>query len=266
MQMFSPLTQAECCLCGATEELTGEHKIKASAIRSIFGKDATYIGHFDGTSEPRIAQGPKSKALHFGARLCKPCNGARTQASDRAFDRFHALVFAKLEAGADDLYPTDDFAADAQGTLDLFRFFAKQLCLQTADAGGPRLNGVMLFALGLVDVNPIQLTIERDPTYQDFIDLSGEDLGFASHGGLVVVHNRAGDVTGFHSTLTLGPVQYIYRVESLEPVSEELSLVAPNFHARTKEAFREAMINPMTDPRRRQLGFAPLREDTAWPS
>jgi hypothetical protein len=71
---FEPYQAEGCCLCGSRESLTGEHKIKASALRKIFGKNAMTIGHFDGHSIPRSAQGPKSSAFHFSSRMCSSCN------------------------------------------------------------------------------------------------------------------------------------------------------------------------------------------------
>lgn len=45
---FEPYQEGRCCLCGSDDSLTGEHKIKASALRKIFGKDSMVIGNFDG--------------------------------------------------------------------------------------------------------------------------------------------------------------------------------------------------------------------------
>ena len=193
--MFEAIGRAECCLCGATGNLTGEHKIKASALREIFGRDAMVIGHFDGTSEPRLAQGPKSSALHFGARMCGECNSARTQPADRAFDRFKQRAAEKQadEPDAESMFPVESFPDGAPETLDVFRYFAKLLCCQIADINGPRLPVVAAFALGRIDFNPIKLWVRADPTYQDYTSLSGDYSGFAGHGGLSVEHSRAGD-------------------------------------------------------------------------
>ena len=72
---FAPNFPTECCLCGSPENLTGEHKIKASLLRSEFGTSNMVIGKFgDPASRPRLAQSAKSKAMHFASRLCIPCN------------------------------------------------------------------------------------------------------------------------------------------------------------------------------------------------
>jgi hypothetical protein len=255
--MFEAMPNAQCCLCGSTDDLTGEHKIKASVLRRIFGKDATVIGHFDGTSKPRTAQGPKSGAFHFKSRLCGDSNATRTQPADREFDRFHEHVSANLAAGveAEHLFPAEQYPDRSAKALNVFRYFAKLLSCQIADAGGPRLPLVAKFALGSIDFNPIKLMIKPDPSYQDYTKLSGDFSGFAGHGGLVVNHSRSGELSGFHSTLTLGPVQYVYWIEFQGSPGADLKVADPNFFAFTRAAFHEALATPMPDHERRKLGF-----------
>lgn len=257
MLMFEPILAGECCLCAATGGLTGEHKIKASAIRRIFGTEAMMIGHFDGESEPRVAQGPKSSALHFSARLCGQCNAARTQPADREFDRFHERVSARFECSQnpETLFPSEDYPSGSTVTLNIFRYFAKLLSCQIADAGGPRLPVLAAFAIGTIDFNPVKLIIKADPTYQDFALLSPDLAALAGHGGLVVNHDKEGLLNSFHSTLTIGPIQYVYWVEFNGSVSEELNSAAPEFYARTQSAFAKALDEPMSDHMRRKLGF-----------
>jgi len=80
-------------LCGSIGELTGEHKVKASAIRSQFKTEKMVIGvSGDAERKFRPAQGPKSKEFHFESRICKQCNNRRTQPADREFDQFHSRV------------------------------------------------------------------------------------------------------------------------------------------------------------------------------
>lgn len=78
-----------CCLCGSTNQLTHEHKIKASGIKNIFGRDKMLIGTFANADGYRIAQGPKSKEFHFAVPICAACNGSLTQQADLDFDYFH---------------------------------------------------------------------------------------------------------------------------------------------------------------------------------
>jgi len=257
MEMFQAIPAEECCLCGSPEKLTGEHKIKASALRRIFGNEAMVIGHFDGTSEPRLAQGPKSRALHFDARLCGNCNSAETQPADREFDRFHEHVSERFERdpNAENFFPVSSYPDGSPETLNVFRYFAKLLTCQIAHGGGPRLPTVAAFALGMIDFNSIKLNVRADPTYCDYTRLSGDYLGFAGHGGLVVNHTRSGELSGFHSTLTLGPIQYVYWVEFNCSVSADLEAADPKYFSRMQDIFRKAVENPMSDQDRRKLGF-----------
>jgi hypothetical protein len=261
MKMFEAITDSECCLCGSTSDLTGEHKIKASALRRIFGKDAMIIGHFDGEREPRLAQGPKSSEFHFGAKLCGTCNASGTQPADRTFDQFHEEVARRFDAGlgADDLFPAERYSEGAAETLNIFRYFGKLLVCQVADTGGPRLTAVAQFVVGRSDFNPVKLKIRADATYQDFTQISDDFLGFAGHGGLVINHSCGGVLSGFHSTLSLGPIQYVYWVEFRGDVSADLAEADPRFFAVTREAFRKSMKTPMTDHERRKLGFEPTQ-------
>src|SRR3546814_40803 len=126
---FEPYQAEGCCLCGAGEALTGEHTIKASALREIFGRDAMTIGNFDDDSIRRLAQGPKSRAFHFSARMCGACNGSRTQAADHEFDRFHALVSSFLSEGRDpsSVFSLPQYTSGSEAYLNVFRYFAKLL-------------------------------------------------------------------------------------------------------------------------------------------
>lgn len=247
----------ECCLCGSTENLSGEHKIKAAALREIFGRDTMVIGHFDGISEPKVAQGPKSKNLHFKSKLCRSCNSTVTQPADLAFDRFHALTLERfgVDKSWETLFPSDEFSEHSSEYLNVFRYFAKLLTCQIVDAGGPALPYLSAFATGLHDRNIIKMKIQADPSYQDFNLVSPEFGAFAGHGGLIVNHSKEGELTGFHSTLTLGPIQYIYWIEFDGSVLFELKTTAPEFYDFTQNAFANALENPMSDYQRRKLGF-----------
>lgn len=173
-----------CCLCGATEDLSGEHKIKASAIRSEFGADKMVIGRFGNSIENvRNVQGPKSKNLHFGAKICRKCNSERTQAADREFDRLHTFARAKLEGGEDpeSVFELDRYVEGSPAYQNVFRYFAKLLCCHIGDVHGPRPVRLSRFALSELDANCIWLSIDRDVVHQEFSEVHGEHQ-YAGHG------------------------------------------------------------------------------------
>ena len=228
---FEPYNADCCCMCGSSASLTGEHKIKASALRTIFGRDAMVIGSFDGKSTLRPAQGPKSRAFHFSARLCASCNSTRTQAPDREFDEFHALVSASLSEGQDPLsvFCLPQYAIGSGEYLDVFRYFAKLLCCHVAESCGPRPLALSEFAVGNVHRNPVFLHIDADPTYATFRETFGEHR-YAAHGGLVVpVDANTQLPTSFRSSMTLGAVRYIFWVNFGVLVGAALRLFHQDF-------------------------------------
>lgn len=253
MTFFAAIDQAECCLCGSTEKLTGEHKIKASALRRIFGRNPMMIGHFDGDSEPKLAQGPKSSNLHFKARLCEKCNTARTKPADLEFDRFHELIVKRWDGTVQptERIPADIYPEGSVQALNVFRYFAKLLSCQIAEIQGPRLIPLAAFAIGQSDHNLVRLAIKADSTYLDVTALSEDLSDFAGHGGLTVTHSKDEILEGFHSSLTLGPVQYVYRVEFGPIVADDLKRIDPRFAA----LCREALDHPLSAHERQQLGF-----------
>ena len=210
---FERHRENSCCLCGATENLTGEHKIKASAIKVEFGKDEMFIGNADFPQAPgKYAQSPKSKALHFVSRLCADCNGARTQGADKEFDRLHSVAREMIENGVDPSLAFNDcrYKAGSPAYLNVFRYFAKLLCCHMAEVGAPRLIHMSKFGIGLSNFNCISLQVREDWTYQQLSQFVGKQQ-YAAHGGLTVLIDRKTNAPHrFHSTLTLGPLQYVF--------------------------------------------------------
>lgn len=254
---FEPYQADRCCLCGSPESLTGEHKVKASALRKIFGKDAMVIGSFDGTGRPRSAQGAKSRAFHFSARMCASCNGSRTQSSDYEFDRFHTSISEMLSQGkAPELvFSLPEYGVGSTRYLDVFRYFAKLLCCQVAESCGPRPSELSEFAVGKTDRNLVFLNIDADPAYENLLDSFG-DHQFAGHGGLMVCADSKSSVpTSFRSSLSLGAVRYKFWVQYDAAVQAELRHFHPDFWGKCEAAYREAIKASLSDDDRRRLGI-----------
>jgi hypothetical protein len=254
---FEPFSAERCCLCGSTESLTGEHKIKASALRAIFRDEPMMIGHFDGESEPRHAQGPRSRAFHFSARLCGVCNSELTQAADKEFDRFHGEALNRLKAGDDPAraLSLERYSVGSESYLNLFRYFAKLMMCQIGESEGPRALQIGSFAIGKSAFNPIKLYIDADPKYIQFSSLI-EELKYAAHGGLVVKFSKDTELpTGFHSSLTLGPLRYVYFVEFGPLIGLALKMFHQDFFAKCDAAFRIALANPIPDSQLKELGL-----------
>lgn len=77
----------KCWICG-DEANTGEHMIKASDLKSLFGnitQKSPLHFHTDLTRNQSI-RGIKSDKLKYQARLCARCNNERTQPHDKAWE------------------------------------------------------------------------------------------------------------------------------------------------------------------------------------
>lgn len=218
-----------------TEDLTGEHKIKATALRTEFGMAPMMIGRLSGSAtRMRLAQSPKSKAFHFAARLCKMCNGTRTQAADREFDRFHQAVKACFDQRIDPgkLFCAEHYAEGSDCYLNVFRYFAKILCCHMAESQAPRPLAAAEFAIGLSSRNVVLLSTAEDETYKRLADVVGE-AQYAAHGGLTVHLDReTGDPSGFRSSLTLGPIRYDFWVQLTPDGQRELKKYHREFYDR----------------------------------
>jgi hypothetical protein len=256
---FEAYKDSACCLCGSTVNLTGEHKIKASALRKEFGADSMVIGRF-GQPNDRMkpAQSVKSKALHFEARMCAVCNNAKTQAADLEFDMFHEGARTLLAAGKDPKLVFDDrrYAIDSTPYLNVFRYFAKLLCCHLAELGAPRPIHMSRFARGIEDANCVWLDINEDWTYKQ----TSAEFGayrYAAHGGLVVYGDKKTlGANAFHSTLTLGSLRYVFysRLNWIERL--ELRWGHRAFYDWCREQVNDAVNQPLSDVERLKLGLA----------
>lgn len=215
------------------------------------------IGEIDHGRILRTAQGPKSKAFHFSARMCSLCNGSRTQPADQEFDRFHTLVSSLLSEGKDpsEVFNMPLYSLDSEAYLNVFRYFSKILCCQIAESDGPRLLEACEFAIGKSSWNIISLRIDLDPIYLSYRDTSGEH-GYARHGGLIVLFDsKTHNPTCFQSLLSLGAVRYIFWVRFNEPVGAELRISHHEFWLKCEAAYQEAIKNPLSDEQRYRLGI-----------
>lgn len=83
----------KCWICGSDAD-TGEHVIKSSDLRDIFGvitqRKPIYTHTTQRKNQP--IPGIKSRRLHYGARICARCNNERTQPHDRAWERLSTYL------------------------------------------------------------------------------------------------------------------------------------------------------------------------------
>lgn len=258
MLPFAPPLTSRCCLCGSSEALSGEHKVKASALRAEFGKQGMVISR-PGESY-RHAQSPNSKAFHFSARVCEVCNNSRTQPADLAFDEFHAQASSLLKRGLDPAEVFDDPRFRSNGGhlyLNVFRYFAKLMCCHLAEMGAPIHHAIADFAIGISDANFVLLSVDVDVSYQTMQERL-PSASYAAHGGLIITGDEFSHLpTSFYSTLTIGPVRYCYQIRLNELGQLLLGIEHPVFYDWCKRKVRDAIANPMSDEDREILGLTP---------
>lgn len=87
----------KCWICGGKAS-TGEHTIKKSDLRAIFGKVSQNHPLYRHTSSQRNVpvKGLKVDVLKLGALLCAPCNNKRTQPFDRSWEHLSDALRAKI--------------------------------------------------------------------------------------------------------------------------------------------------------------------------
>jgi hypothetical protein len=94
--------------------------------------------------------------------------------------------------------------------LNLFRYFAKLLSCHIAVVSAPIPVELAKFAIGDSTIDRIWLQIKSDPTYHYAISHIGEHQ-YAAHGGLIVYGDKStSEPNAFHSTITIGPIQYVF--------------------------------------------------------
>jgi hypothetical protein len=237
--LFVARRDDECCLCGNRGELTREHKIKASAIRQEFGAENMAIGKWgDEDLRFRYAQGPKSANLQFSASVCGECNNKTTQAPDREFDRTHTELRRRLESGCDPylLFNEPRYRVGSEPYLNFFRYFAKYLCCQIANSGGPRWRRVARFALRHSSANCVWLKIEKDKVFPVLSAGTGMQ-SYAAHGGLALRASKStGNPKSFQTSISLGAIQYVFGVNLNAIETAELTFTQRAFIEKCRKA------------------------------
>jgi len=256
--LFANYNPSACALCGATNDLTGEHKIKASAVKNVFGTESMVISTFgEPSTQYRHAQGPKSKAFHFTSQLCADCNGSRTQGPDREFDKFHSSALGLYNHGKDPAFVFDvpGYEIGSKSYLNIFRYFAKLLCCHLAEVGAPRPIHMSNFAIGRSSANCIWLSVDKDPTFYEMTS-EFENMPYAAHGGLVVYGNKnTGAPNGFHSSIILGPLRFVFYSRLNWFQRKAIKLCHLQFYLWCSERVKEARENPISERDKNRLGL-----------
>lgn len=90
--MIRQETREKCILCGSSEELTAEHKIKASLLKyfnDLQGEPDKILMFYDRSDfGGEFSNTKNAKNLKPVKNICTECNGLRSQESDGYFDEF----------------------------------------------------------------------------------------------------------------------------------------------------------------------------------
>ena len=119
----------QCWICGEQAD-TGEHMIKVSDLRDLFGHTTTKTPLYRKVNRerPEIVQGVNSPKLKFQTRLCAHCNNTRTQLHDRSWEALAKLLRNRavpIQPG-DVIRPATAFSGGLRaGLLGVHLYFCK---------------------------------------------------------------------------------------------------------------------------------------------
>lgn len=178
----------KCWICGVAQANTGEHLIKASDIRSVFGTVAPKKPLFFHTERSRNRQvrGTKAAILKSRARICGACNNQRTQPHDRAWEKLSYFLRARqapIKKG-DRIRLQKVFPGSVKRSmLDVHLFFLKVYGCQIAEHDVP------------IDLGPFSEAILQTHPHPYVYLTIGPDLGKGprSVGGSDITAAKVGD-------------------------------------------------------------------------
>lgn len=81
------MDSSECWICRKAKALTGEHKVKKSDLKRVFGRSGAYPEPLQLCSEEgtQDVYNDDSDLLKFKTKICGECNHVRTQQHDYAW-------------------------------------------------------------------------------------------------------------------------------------------------------------------------------------
>jgi hypothetical protein len=248
-----------CCLCGSSEKLTREHKIKASALRKELGKVPLSVGVMDSKElNFKPIQSTNSKFLKFNISICESCNTSATQKADKEFDRLNEVALDKIanHEKPEMVFKLKRYVTNSEPYLNVCRYFAKLLSCHLAQANAPMPKRLALFAIGKSDLNCIDLELKVDSFYAKL--KTYKIPHGAAQGGLIVEGDKSlCSPNAFSSTLTIGPLQYLFTIQLNETEEKEMAEDYPEFFKRCKKKIEETKENPFSKDTLFRLGIKP---------
>ncbi len=254
-----------CWICRRFAKGSREHKIKATDIRRNFKGEVMHISNSDGSSGFRIAQGQNSRHLKYDSSICEKCNNAVTQESDNAYDELISMIEDNdSDRNSIDLAIRSHlFESTSHLFLPLFRYFAKRIGCHLAEIGAPIPIHLSRFVAKKNEKNCIWLDIREDQTFKELAAMSqGKPLPYAAHGGLIVITKAPKMLpVRVHTTMTIGPIQFIYWYTYTVFELLEMSIRHPDFIEWCAVEAQTGIDSPIQDSCLNKHGL--YREDIA---
>ncbi|WQB75708.1 hypothetical protein SCD75_09585 [Prescottella equi] len=157
--------EADLCWWCDAPATTSEHKFKQTDLRKVQGSDSFYYHFKQGEHGGRV-KGSNSKRVKFRKNLCAPCNNARSQPFDVAYDRLSSYLGGNVH----EIYamPHLDMSAvfgqeDVRGhVLNLARYFMKYFGCRIDDSGFTVPKEIRDFCSGGEFMPGVQIVFFRD--------------------------------------------------------------------------------------------------------
>ena len=135
------MNEQRCWICGAPAD-SAEHMVKASDLRSVFGKVTQSAPLYRNSKEERNlpVRGIDAAPVKFKPSICQTCNNARTQPYDRAWEALSAAALSHeppLERGMQ-VPIAEVFGSEADAAmLRIHLYFVKLLGCYAVEYGVP---------------------------------------------------------------------------------------------------------------------------------
>lgn len=218
LRLYQVRDPTTCWWCGSLAT-TREHKFKRSDLSRMWGEDDHYLMHWDGGPPySKVRSAVKSSQVRFKKTLCAPCNNARSQPFDRAWDKFGDYVWPNRQLLKHSRWLDAEAIYGSQwneGLRSLAAYVVKHAACRIADYNFEVPEDLKDFLNGSDHSANIQMVLFRDrDRYRDL--KKGQRLGIDS-GGIFVspdaVHfsrSRPG-INMYSSSLVVGCIGVLYR-------------------------------------------------------
>ncbi len=137
---------SRCWWCGSTD-LSAEHRFKRSDLSKLDASKGGLDWIDSGTGVLQRIRGPQDKRIKFEPNLCKRCNNARSQPSDRAWDLMFDYIAQNWYRGLR-RSRTIDFAnilGDAEEPRRVAQYLVKNMACTIVSSGFAVPPGIISF-------------------------------------------------------------------------------------------------------------------------